>query len=99
VNFANICKKAHIFGILSCGGWGGWLGGVVVLLSTLSLPTRVEVELGCDNEKWVSKQVVITKNSLAMLFPNFLKLILAVGCEIQNPLVNPVLFKNRFRPD
>ena len=27
------------------GGGGGWVGKLI----TLSLPTRVEVELGCDN--------------------------------------------------
>jgi hypothetical protein len=33
------------------GWWVGWW--VVVQLTTLSLPTRVEVELGCDNNKWL----------------------------------------------
>ena len=28
---------------------GGWVGGVVVLLITLSLSTWIEVELSCDN--------------------------------------------------
>ena len=34
-------------------GWMGWVGGVggVVEPTSLSLPTRVEVMLGCDNDE------------------------------------------------
>ena len=32
-----------------CGWWVGWWVEWVVQLITLSLPTRVEDELGCDN--------------------------------------------------
>ena len=38
------------------GGGGGGGGGVVVKLTTLSLPTPVEVELGCDNIKFLKME-------------------------------------------
>ena len=47
--------------------WSG-VGGRVVQLSTLSLPTHVEVELGCEN--WQDLKIIQLNKLACMCYPN-----------------------------